>query len=495
MKPFFLFPGNISLRTALLLYMVTPLMIAIALFGALALRSMESRVEEQMKKDLELVARAIQLPLSYAIEQDSMLSMQHALESALAIGRIYSAYVYDQEGTEILRLGLEDPEPKTERLTELAADGENTGEYGRIAGRQVYSYFVPLTDRGGRILGLLHLTRRGKEFSDHIQLIRIRGGIILGALLITLSALVLLGHHRALGKHLKRLTESMSVIASGERSHRFRETGPREMVSLGISFNHMLNSIEEAEETLRRQQKKQELLERELRHSEKLAALGRLAAGTAHELGSPLSVISGKAQRALRENNLGENQKRAFEDIRKQVVRMDLIIRQLLDFSRRNPLRCSAAVPAQLMASVIAAVSEEAGFHTKKIRIRGPEEKKAFFMDTMRVQQALINLLRNAIQCAYAGEIEFCWQYEKKGIRFSVCDKGPGIAPEIRSEIFEPFFTTKPAGEGTGLGLSVVHTVAEEHGGFVALADNPGGGTCFHLFIPEQARKKENEAS
>lgn len=471
--------------------MLTPLIITLAVFGALALKSIENRVEEQMKKDLELVARAIQLPIGSALEQNSMPSMQQALESALAIGRIYSAYIYDQQGSEILRLGIADPEPETERLTELAADGENLGEYGRIAGRHVYSYFVPLTDQGGRIIGLLHLTRRGSEFSEHIQSIRFRGLVILGALLVILSALVLIGHHRALGKHLRRLTESMALVAEGKRSHRFQETGPREIVSLGISFNHMLNSIEETEESLRSQQQKQEALERKLRHSEKLAALGRLAAGTAHELGSPLSIISGKAQRTLRENNLRENQKTNLEDIRRQVRRMDLIIRQLLNFSRRNPLRCSPAEPARLAATVTAAVSEETGINPADIRMEGPEKKMPLLMDTMRVQQALINLLRNAIQCAPSGKINFSWQYKNRGILFSVCDQGPGIAPEIRSEIFEPFFTTKPTGEGTGLGLSVVLTVAEEHGGFVEATDKPEGGTCFHLFIPEQTEKKE----
>ncbi|MCW7753210.1 HAMP domain-containing histidine kinase [Desulfobotulus sp. H1] len=482
-----------GLRTTLLLYILIPLTLALVTFGTFALTSIEGKVEQQMKKDLELVARAIQLPLSYALQRDSIPRMQQALESALAIGRIYSAYVYDQQGKEILRLGLADPEPKTDRLSELAADGENLGEYGRIAGHHVYSYFVPLTDQGGHILGLLHLTRRGSEFNQHTQSIRLRGILFLGTLLAVLSTLVLFGHHRALGRHLARLTASMATIAEGKRSHRFQETGPMEILRLGIHFNHMLNSIQSAEKALREQQEKQEELEKKLRHSEKLAALGRLAAGTAHELGSPLSVINGKAQRALRDKNISGTQRQALASIREQVSRMDAIIRQLLNFSRRNPLRCSPADPARLAATAAAALSEEASCRRSDVLLTGPTNSRPLRMDTMRVQQALINLLRNAIQCAPCGKVHFSWQYTSSGILFSVCDEGPGIAPEIQSKIFEPFFTTKPVGQGTGLGLSVVHTVAEEHGGFVEIAANRKKGSCFHLFIPEQKAEGEGK--
>ncbi|MFP4350529.1 MAG: hypothetical protein ACLFQY_19740 [Desulfococcaceae bacterium] len=88
---------------------------------------------------------------------------------------VYSAYVYDKNGEELFTLGLADPEPERDRLTEPAADGESRGEYGRIADRRVYSYFAPLTDTGGRINGLLHLTRKESEFSEHLQALWIKG--------------------------------------------------------------------------------------------------------------------------------------------------------------------------------------------------------------------------------------------------------------------------------------------------------------------------------
>jgi len=487
MKRFSLFPASVSFRAALLIYVAAPLIIALGIFGYLSLSSIEKQVEKQMQKDLELLARAVQLPLSYALEKDRMGSMRQALESVFTIGRVYSAYVYDKNGEELFTLGLADPEPKRGRLTELAADGESRGEYGRIADRRVYSYFAPLTDTGGRINGLLHLTRKESEFSEHFQAVWIKGALSLGALLMILSTVVLYGHHRALGMHLGRLTTSMKRIARGERRHRFNHRGPREIVQLGATFNHMLNSIEDAEQALMEQRRNQEKLEKALRQSEKLASLGRLAAGTAHELGTPLSVINGRAQRALRREDLPDGQRQTLEAIREEVSRMEHIIKQLLDFSRGGSLRCSLCDPGLLVESAVSTVEEDARERGTRIRLEGPGNLPPVALDPLRIQQALINLLRNAVQCRPSGAVRCSWESTGQGVVFCVDDDGPGVPEEIRSKIVEPFFTTKSVGEGTGLGLAVAHAVAEEHGGSIEVGDSDMGGASFRLHVRRQA--------
>jgi len=490
MRGIAIFPPTLGLRSALLIYVVTPLICALGLSGYLALNSFEKEVEARMKSDLELVARAVQLPLSYALEKDRMGSMMLALESVFSIKRVYSAYVYDKEGAEIAALGLDDPDSEPERLTELAADGKRRGEYRRIAGREVYSYFVPLTDTGGQINGLLQLTRKGTDFVEHLRSIRMKGVLALVFLLVILSGVVLYGHHRALGLHLKRLASIMSRVAQGERKQRFSYKGPREIAELGASFNHMLNSIQKAEQQLEQQRRAQAKLEQELRRSEKLAAIGRFAAGTAHELGSPLSVISGKVQRSLRNAHLDLEHRQVFLTIQNQGLRMQYIIKQLVDFTRSNPIRYAAAVPSRLAASAAAAVAEEGKANRATISLRGAKDAARIMMDPMRVEQALINLLRNAIQSARGVSVLLSWQQGEEWVCFCVEDNGPGIPMEKRSEIFEPFYTTKQVGQGTGLGLSVVHAVAEEHGGRVEVDDSRMGGACFRLMLPAKVADK-----
>ncbi len=484
MKSLNLFPESLSFRVTLLIYMVAPLTAAVVIFGYLSLSSIEKQVEKQMQTDLELVARAVQLPLSYALEKKRMGSIQQALESVFAIGRVYSAYVYDRKGKEIVRLGRAAPEPGQERLTELAADGQSRGEYGKMADRQVFSYFVPLTGTGGQINGLLQLTRKESEFSRSLHAIRIKGIIIFSGLLVLLSGVILYGHHRALGRHLGRLNESMTRIAEGDRYHRFDFRGPREIIGIGKTFNNMLNSIDKAENTIKVHRQNQDALERELRQAEKLAALGRLAAGTAHELGTPLSVIDGRAQRALRDKEISARQQQAMESIRDEVGRMEYIIRQLLDFSRRNPLRCSDADPGSILTSAVMAVQEEAQAEGAVVSCSGPKNPGQVRLDTLRTQQALVNLLRNAIQSTPNAQVQLSWYRQDNMICFSVSDNGPGIEQKDRSKVFEPFYTTKSVGRGTGLGLSVVHAVAQAHNGWVTIDESPAGGACFMFCVP-----------
>ncbi|MFW6122735.1 MAG: sensor histidine kinase, partial [Thermodesulfobacteriota bacterium] len=160
------------------------------------------------------------------------------------------------------------------------------------------------------------------------------------------------------------------------------------------------------------------------------------------------------------------------------------IIRLLLDFSHRTHLRRSAIDPASLATSAVSAVGEEAQAKGTSIRVTGSKDDAPVELDTIRVQQALINLLRNAIQCSPTGNIRCSWKLEGQGVLFCVDDDGPGVPKKIRSKIFEPFYTTKAVGEGTGLGLAVAHSVAEEHGGTLEVGESDMGGASFRLMIP-----------
>jgi two-component system, NtrC family, sensor kinase len=489
-----LFPNTIHSRTALLIYVMLPMVLTLGIFGYVALNNIEKQVEKQMQTDLELVARAVQMPLSYALEKDRMGSIQQSLESVFAIGRVYSAYVYDSQGKRILNLGLAEPVEQREKMTELAAKGRNRGKYEQIGGRQVYSYFLPLTDTGGQINGLLQLTRKESEFIKNFNTLRIHAALILTVLVALLSGVVLYGHHRAVGVHLDRLTASMTRIAKGDHRHRFKYSGPWEIIVLGKTFNHMLNRMSEARKTILAHRRKQDELEQQVRQNEKLAALGRFAAGTAHELGTPLSTIGGRAQRALRTRNLSEDLVRVFETIRNEVSRMEHIIKQLLDFSRKNSLRRAPVDVSWLMESAVSTVQEEARKNQSQIRCTTPDTKTIVFLDGIRLQQALVNLLKNAVQSRPGATVMLTFTCRDPLVLFYVEDDGPGVASENRTKIFDPFFTTKSVGKGTGLGLSVVHAAAQEHGGSIELKNSRMGGACFILAIPCQKPERHHTA-
>ncbi|MGM0599413.1 MAG: ATP-binding protein [Candidatus Rifleibacteriota bacterium] len=479
-----------SLRLALIVYVVVPLAIAMGATSYFALDALEKHSEERMQKDLELVARAIRLPISYALEREREGSISRTLESAFSIGRVYSAYVYDQKGKQIAAVGRKEKLPRKNKLTRLAEAREETGEYGNIAGRNVYSYFVPLIDSGGRVSGLLHLTRRERDLRQYIHTIRTNGIIWFVLSLVTMMLLVLWGHHNAMGKHFSMLIRSINKVTEGDEKHRFAPAGPKEITAIGSHFNLMLDSIQKTQLELFKKNEKQKLLRAQLKQAEKLAAIGQLGAGVAHELGTPLSVIAGQAQRGLRDKNLSPKIKTILQEIRHEVLRMEHIIRQLLVFSHSSELRKRRTKPSVMAHSSANAITEEADLKNVRVEIATGNSDPEIEVDPIKIEQVLTNLLRNAIQSENASQTKISWHCKNKEICFQIDDDGAGIDEEIKDRIFEPFFTTKEVGTGTGLGLAVVHGIIKEHGGTVNLGKSKLGGTFFKITLPTTGVKQ-----
>lgn len=475
---------KIGLRWALLFYVVLPLAGSLALTGLVSFNIWEQQVEERMQSDLEVVARAIQLPLSYAMERDRAGGIQQALESALSIDTVYSAYAYDLEGRPIASAGGQEPDTGRDELAEVLTAGERTGGYGQVGSRRVYSYFVPLTDSRDQSSGLLQLTRRERDFREYVRRIRRHAWVGFGLSLLVMTTLVLLGHYHALDRHFRRLVSGMERVASGEGTHRVERTGPREIAVLAGAFNGMLDSIQASEKTLREKNREKAELEEQLRHTEKLAAVGQLAAGVAHELGTPLGTIDGTAQQQLRGVEEESRTAMAFRRIRREAGRMEVIIRQLLDFSHRHRVQCRPIHPERVAADVCLVMDQEAKGKGVALQYEGPQNAPVFHADLLRVEQALINLVRNAVQAAVGASVRLGWRWDETNVEFTVDDAGPGIPESDGSRIFEPFFTTKKVGEGTGLGLAVVYGIMQEHGGSVDCGKSDLGGARFRLRFP-----------
>ncbi len=241
----------------------------------------------------------------------------------------------------------------------------------------------------------------------------------------------------------------------------------------------------------------------QVRHQDRLATVGRLAAGIAHELGTPLNVVSGRAK-------MIEGDERALRNaqiIGEQADRMAQIVRQLLDFARRKePLRASADL-RQLTHQTIELLTPIARKNQVRLRIEAADNfPQLVRLDSLAVQQALSNLMVNGIQAMPNGGdlvVRLSREHsappdaaDRRPRAFAcirVSDTGKGIPPDALTRVFEPFFSTKEVGEGTGLGLTVVHGIVADHGGFVTVDSEVGRGTTFGMFIPvdstsEQAR-------
>lgn len=477
--------NRLSLRSVLIINVIVPLLISMAAATWFGLLTVEHMVEERLQEDVQLVARAIRLPVSYSLEKDRFGSVSQALQSVFHIGRVYGAYVYDDQGRRIAAVGAVEPDGREDDLREVLEGGQRKGEYEKIRGQSVYSYFVPLFDTSGRSNGLLQITRKKSDIENYIHTLRARGLAIIGGTALFISALVLFGFYKAAGRHFGDLNRSMARVQEGERSHRAPEEGPKEIASLARSLNSMLDSMDRSEREIEQRREAQHELENRLRQSEKMAALGQLAGGVAHELGAPLSLIDGKAQRCLRDESISARHEDSLRDIRMQVDRMNSIVRQLLDFGKGSMGRKRWFRADQLSGSAVLAVKKEAESGIK-LWSEGPEPGPFVYVDPVRFEQAIINLLRNSAQTEKAGRVRLTWEKAASGeVVFNVEDDGPGIEDDIKSRIFEPFFTTNKKGGNTGLGLSVVHGIVREHEGTITVFDSELGGAGFRIVLPE----------
>ncbi|MFO7603794.1 MAG: HAMP domain-containing sensor histidine kinase [Gammaproteobacteria bacterium] len=484
---FWPFAQGLSLRLSLLLFLVLPLIAALSLIGYLSLQRLERDTELRMQEDIELIARTLRGPVEYSLELGRAGSVAQALATTFQFDRVYGAYVYDGQGRRIAASGAQAPALRGRHLSELAAGSDHISEYQETAGKQVYSYFVPLTDSIGRNTGLLQVTRDGSDIKDYIAGVQIQALALLVLLALVLFAIVVYGHHHVFGRNLRRLVSSMARIGEGDTTHRAALTGPREIRMLAQGMNDMLDNIEQSRAQLNQQQRQKRELEQQLQQSQKMAAIGQLAAGVAHELGTPLSVVSGKAQRMLRKAELPAPVAEVFGEIREAVQRMELIVRQLLDFGRSNRLRLRPHTLDSIADCALAHVRDEAQHKAVQVTTEGPGVAPRMQADAVRMEQALTNLLRNAIQATgQGGNIALQWFVQEDSVGFQVADDGPGIPGELRNRLCEPFFTTKSVGEGTGLGLSVVQSVVRDHGGQLEIGESQSGGALFVMRFPLQ---------
>jgi two-component system NtrC family sensor kinase len=231
--------------------------------------------------------------------------------------------------------------------------------------------------------------------------------------------------------------------------------------------------------------------ERDLRvrlmESDRLAAVGELVAGVAHEVNNPLSSISAFAQLLLRESTLSASQRESIEVIRAETTRASQVVKDLLAFARRSePMRAPLDVNGVVTRTIR---MRQYQFAEAAVRVETElaDDLPSVMGDARQLQQVCLNLLTNAVQsmAAQGGGVLRLRSWVANGsVRLDVIDTGTGIAPDNRAHIFEPFFTTKREGEGTGLGLSVSYGIVSAHGGSIEVADTGPTGTTFRVTLP-----------
>ncbi len=282
---------------------------------------------------------------------------------------------------------------------------------------------------------------------------------------------------------VQAMQRAAAQVTAGDLSVKLSPQGAYELSSLAESFNAMTSSVKDQLDRLSRQQHELAASKEQLIRSEKLASVGRLAAGVAHEVGNPLQSIIGFSAMLAEHPPMGAQEKDFLDRIREEANRIHRIIRELLDYAR--PVE-DAIEPVDLAALVdqsLKLVAVQQKFREIEVVRENLEELPPGAASAQRLMQVLVNLFLNAAD-AIAGEgtLTISGHQAEGRIELRISNSGPPIPLEDHGRIFDPFFTTKEPGQGTGLGLSVAQSIVESYAGRLTLsADTPQ--TTFHLSL------------
>ncbi len=347
----------------------------------------------------------------------------------------------------------------------------------------------------GKTIGAVVATEPVDEVDDAV---RTQLWISVGAVAIILAgfgSVSLLMGVWLVGRPVAALVEQARKIGRGEVTD-----GP--VLERRDELGALAVELQQASETLAESRAKTEAetaarirAVQQVRHSDRLATVGKLAAGIAHELGTPLSVVGGHAQMIAAHEVSGDAAIASAHTIDREATRMGKIVRQLLDFARRKGPEGTTANPFEIIQRCLGLLAVMAERHHVTCMFDGPETSLRVAIDDDSLQQVITNLVVNGIQAMpRGGKLAIAIDHTSASpdpattpipcVRIDIRDTGTGIPSEVQAHMFEPFFTTKEPGEGTGLGLSVVHGIVTDHGGWIAVDSNENG-TVFSVFLQE----------
>lgn len=376
----------------------------------------------------------------------------------------------------------------------LVIVGGETLVHSGDAGEQSMALYKPVMI-AGRLEGVVELRESLKPLEDIIS-DRIRGDVVLTTLLALLGgALMFFVGTFFVGRPIESLVAMTRRIGSGMPGEPVSYRGGDEIAVLVNEVNLMGERLEASRKRAEDESnQKIQALER-LQHSDRLAVAGKLASAIAHEIGTPLNVVGGRAEFIASGELAPSEMISNGQVIRKEVERIRALVRQFLDFSRRRaPVRQLIDLNS-ILRSVCDLLSPLASKKSTDLELRFGASRCELFVDPVQIQQAITNVIINAVQAMKdKGKVVVSTSLGAfdphrrpnagRCVTISIEDNAGGIPDEKLPFIFEPFFTTKEAGEGSGLGLSIAKEIIADHDGEITVRTSDGQGTVFTIILP-----------
>ena len=343
--------------------------------------------------------------------------------------------------------------------------------------------YEPIRNIDGEVIGILYVGMLEHRFAD------MRRNTILIFLSITLTGVILsfiVAYFLAtdLVKPIKRLVKASQELSKGDFSYRVEPMSRNEIGELERTFNFMASSLKKRDDEMR------EETQRQLIQSEKLASVGRLAAGVAHQINNPLTGILTYSSLLLRKKPEGDTEREDLQVVVDETMRCRKIVKGLLGFSRQAEPQKESVDINSIIQNSLALTKNQALINDVKVTTELSDQVPAIVLDGGQIQEVFLNVILNAIDAMPDGGILSVSSNMLEGeqfIQIRFADTGYGIPPENIDKVFDPFFTTKDASKGTGLGLAVAYGVIEKHGGRIKMESVTGKGATCIIDLPANA--------
>jgi len=338
--------------------------------------------------------------------------------------------------------------------------------------------YVPLRDYRGNVVGILYVGAREATFQALIYGFNQRVALI-ALVCIVLAGVIALPIARLITRPIVELVEANRRLAEGDMNVRVQPYGRGELAMLGQSFNSMVETLHHTQQ--------------ELLHKERLASMGQLAAGIAHEINNPLSTILLFSDVLYKEASKDDPRRDDLQMLLNEATRCRRIVADLLNFTRQQEVLAQETDVHATLEKVMESICGQPGFAKVEFVHHFSPDLPLIQADPVQLQQVFINLFNNAAEAMEdGGTITITTQpVDGQWVEIQISDTGCGIPEESLGRLFTPFFTTKPVGKGTGLGLSIVYGIIKMHRGQIHVQSQVGKGTTFTVTLPVKLPREE----
>ena len=454
--------------------------------GAWQLAAEQDDLRRSFERDLALLGRALQVAFENALRDRQAEDVEETLRALERIEPSVDVYVYDHAGNPVAASTGARPRPWSP-----------SSESARVVFREhddpaVAELVLPLRIARGEPTASLVLVRPLADMHADLEATRRRALLSLAAFVTVVALMTMLLSHLWVGAPLARMIAHMRRVRAGDLSPSPLPTRRDEVGATLREFEALVRDLADARHRLETEAEARRRLELALREMDKLATIGQLAAGLAHEIGSPLQILEGRVAALESKADDPAETRRLARILREQAQRITRIVTRLIGVARRPPIAPRLLDPVPPLRTVVELLETEARKRKVELSLEAARDVPMVRADADGVQQLALNLLRNALDATEPGgrvvvrvvpaELTLADGRVAPAVRFVFQDTGHGMGPEARARAFEPFFTTRA--RGAGLGLAVVKGIVDEHGGRIDVRSEEGRGTTFVVELP-----------